>query len=94
MELFLCTYLNSVPDRGVSFMPQLHDSNRKSFQNAMQRRLGGTQDPFGYSDEEKNLGPCQKFALDKHPVASHYTILHTFSPHGVSVLRGLSCQLS
>jgi len=56
-------------------MPQLLDSNGKSFQNALHRRLGGPQDRYGCSDEEKNLCPCQKFTLVIHPVVSHYTIL-------------------
>ena len=56
-------------------MPQLLDSNGKSFQNTLRRRPGEPHDPFGCSDEEKNLCPCLKFVLVIHPVASHYTIL-------------------
>jgi len=56
-------------------MPQLLDSNGKSFQNVLHRRMGGPQDRYGCSNEEKNLCLCQKFTLVIHPVASHYTIL-------------------
>jgi len=56
-------------------MPQLLGSKGNSFQNALHRRMGGPQDRYGCSDEEKNLCPCQKFTLVIHPVASNYTIL-------------------
>jgi hypothetical protein len=74
VEFYLHTFLNSVPDGGVSFIPQLLDSNGKSFQNPLNRRLGGPKIQLGVVLTRKFLSTCQRFTLVIHPVASHYTI--------------------